>query len=255
MTVFKKVVGIALLMVVLPVGASAQQPGVLVFGRDPATGDNHVVKTTSDGSVVVSGGAGGGGAATTDPDDASIAVSQTNDNANSLSMVYDGSVWRRQTVGTAGTAAAQVSTIQGIASMTPVLVTAQAGTALIGSVVTFPGTLVKGAVTSAMTGTTSTSVVSGTASNYLYITQCTTSNASTTVSTDILLQDGSGGTTLYVLPAPAAAVATTGGGGGAFTFPTPIKVDTSGNALYAANVTTGSSTKISCSGYRSTVSY
>ena len=119
----------------------------------------------------------------------------------------------------------------------------------------FPGTLVSGAITSAMTGTTSTSLVGATASNNLYITQCTTSNGSTTVSTDILLQDGSGGTTLYVLPAPAAATATTGGGGGSFSFPVPLKVPTSGNALFAANVTTGSSTKISCSGFRSTVSY
>lgn len=119
----------------------------------------------------------------------------------------------------------------------------------------FPGTLVSGAVTSAMTSTTSTSVVSGTASNYLYITNCVVSNASTTVSTDIILQDGSGGTTLYNIPAPAAAVATTGGGGASVSFPVPLKVPTSGNALYAANVTTGSSTKISCSGFRSTVSY
>lgn len=217
-------------------------PRSLILGR--TSGEVNVpVLVNSDGTVHVTGGAGGGGGTTTDPDDASIAVAQTNDNVNGLSMVYDGSVWRRQTVGTAGTAAAQVTTVQGVASMTPLLTA------------TFSGTLVKGAVTSAMTGTTSTSVVSGTASNYLYITQCTTSNASLTVSTDILLQDGSGGTTLYVLPAPAAAIATTGGGGGAYTFSTPIKVDTSGNALFAANVTTGSSTKISCSGYRSTVSY
>ena len=116
-------------------------------------------------------------------------------------------------------------------------------------------TLAKGSITTAMTGTTSTSLISATASNYIYVTQCTTSNASTTVSTDIILQDGNAGTTLYNLPAPAAAVATTGGGGGSFTFPHPIKVDTAGNALYAANVTTGSSTKISCSGFKSTVSY
>lgn len=118
-----------------------------------------------------------------------------------------------------------------------------------------PGGLASGAITSAMAATTSTSLIGATASNYIYITQCTTSNASTTVSTDILLQDGSGGTTLYVLPAPAASVATTGGGGGAFTFPIPLKVPTAGNALFAQNVTTGSSTKISCSGYKTTVSY
>lgn len=121
-----------------------------------------------------------------------------------------------------------------------------------------PGTLASGAITTAMTGTTSTVFGGGlaaTASNYIYVTSCVTSNGSLTVSTDILLQDGSGGTTLAVLPAPAAAIATTGGGGGSFTFPIPIKVTTSGNALYAANVTTGSSTKISCAGYKSTVSY
>lgn len=190
----------------------------------------------------------------TDTDDGTLAGGQSSVAAVlGLGYVWNGSNWVRPPTdnGASGTSTPRVT----IASNSTGALGLNAGTNLIGSVVTFPGTLVKGAVTSAMTGTTSTSVVSGTASNYLYITQCVTSNASTTVSTDILLQDGSGGTTLYVLPAPAASVATTGGGGGAFSFPTPIKVDTSGNALFAANVTTGSSTKISCSGYRSTVSY
>jgi hypothetical protein len=44
-----------------------------------------------------SGGGSAGGANTTDADDASIAAAQTNDNANSLNMAYDGSVWRRLT--------------------------------------------------------------------------------------------------------------------------------------------------------------
>ncbi len=117
------------------------------------------------------------------------------------------------------------------------------------------GTLASGAVTTAMTGTTSTSVIGATASNYIYVTQCTVSNASLTVSTDIILQDGSGGTTLYNIPAPAATVATTGGAGAVVSFPVPLKVTTVGNALFAANVTTGSSTKIACSGFKSTVSY
>jgi len=114
------------------------------------------------------------------------------------------------------------------------------------------GLLVKGAVTSAMTGTTSTSVIAGVSSNFLYITACTVSNGSLTVSTDINLQDGSGGTTIYVLPAPAGQTATTGAAGGAYVFPTPLYVPTAGNGLFAANVTTGSSTKISCVGYKST---
>lgn len=62
-------------------------------------------------------------AATSDPDDASIAAGQTNSNSNALNNVYDGTVWRRLTIGTAGTASAQVLTIQGVASMTPVLTT------------------------------------------------------------------------------------------------------------------------------------
>lgn len=146
-----------------------------------------------------------------------------------------------------------IGTINIAASQTVGLV---AGTALVGSVVPYAGgTLVSGTITSAMTGTTSTSLVSGTASNYLYITSCTASNGDTDTSTDILLQDGNGGTTLWVIPAPAAAVISTGGGGAHITFPVPLKVPTSGNSLYAANVTTGASTKISCNGYKSTVSY
>ena len=125
----------------------------------------------------------------------------------------------------------------------------------VGAIPPAAGTLAAGAITSAMTSTTSTSLISATASNYIYITNCVVSNGSTTVSTDIVLQDGSGGTTFYNLPAPAAAVATTGGGGGTYSFPTPLKVPTVATALYVANVTTGASTKVSCSGFKSTVSY
>lgn len=119
--------------------------------------------------------------------------------------------------------------------------------------------LTSGGITVAMTATTSTAVGAlgtGTASQYEYISSCTVSNGSTTVSTDIALQDGSGGTTIWIFPAGAASVATTGGGGATHSFGDhPLKVPTSGNGLYAANVTTGSSTKIFCNGFKSTVSY
>lgn len=59
-----------------------------------------------------------------DADDASIANGQTAAVSLALNMAYDGSVWRRLTFGTAGTASAQVLTVQGVASMTPLLVTA-----------------------------------------------------------------------------------------------------------------------------------
>lgn len=124
-------------------------------------------------------------------------------------------------------------------------------------VVTAYGTLQSGAVTSAMTSTTSTSVIAGVASNYLYIRWCVTSNSSISVSTDMNLQDGSGGTTIAVLLAPQGSPTGTGTGtnGGTYVFPEPLKVPTLGNGLFVANVTTGSSTKITCGGFSSTVSY
>lgn len=123
-----------------------------------SSGTATIYADTSNGGPAVVGGAGGGGsfdgllldaaggdpitdttndalrvncavgcsAATSDADDASIAVGQTNSNSNALNQVYDGSVWRRLTIGTAGTASAQVLTVQGIAAMTPLLVTASA---------------------------------------------------------------------------------------------------------------------------------
>lgn len=108
-----------------------------------------------------------------------------------------------------------------------------------------PENFVSGAITSAMTGTTSTSLVAAPASGLRnYITQCTASNSHATVGTDIILQDGSGGTTLYTIPAAPAY------GGATLTFPTPLRQPTTATALFVANVTTGSNTKISCSGYK-----
>jgi len=64
---------------------------------------------------------------------------------------------------------------------------------------------VSGTITTAMTGTTSTLLIAAPAAGLRnYITQITVSNAHATVGTDIVIQDGSGGTTLYVIPAVAA---------------------------------------------------
>lgn len=57
----------------------------------------------------------------TDTDDGTIAGSQVPSLVIPLNYVFDGTNWVRETRGTAGTAAAQVLTIQGVASMTPVL--------------------------------------------------------------------------------------------------------------------------------------
>lgn len=124
-----------------------------------------------------------------------------------------------------------------------------------GVVVSYEG-LTSGGITVAMTATTSMQVIAATPGQNIYLSSCTVSNASTTVSTDIILQDGSGGTTIWNFPAPAASTATTGGGGSTHSFGEhPLKVPTQGNPLFAANVTTGSSTKIFCNGFKSANSY
>jgi hypothetical protein len=108
-----------------------------------------------------------------------------------------------------------------------------------------PENFVSGAITSAMTGTTSTSLISAPASGLRnYITQITVSNSHATVGTDIAIQDGNGGTTLYTIPAAAVY------GGATLTFPVPLRQPTTATAIYCANVTTGASTKVSASGYK-----
>jgi hypothetical protein len=108
-----------------------------------------------------------------------------------------------------------------------------------------PENFVSGVISTAMTGTTTTSLIAAPAAGLRnYITQITVSNSHATVGTDILIQDGSGGTTLYVIPAAAVY------GGATLTFPTPLRQPTTATAIYAANVTTGSSIKISASGYK-----
>lgn len=108
-----------------------------------------------------------------------------------------------------------------------------------------PENFVSGAITSAMTGTTSTSLLAAPASGLRnYITQITVSNSHATVGTDIIIQDGNGGTTLYTIPAAAVY------GGAVLTFPTPLRQPTTATAIFCANVTTGASTKVSASGYK-----
>lgn len=108
-----------------------------------------------------------------------------------------------------------------------------------------PENFVSGAITSAMTGTTSTSLIAAPASGLRnYITQITVSNSHATVGTDVIIQDGFGGTTLYTIPAAAVY------GGAVITFPTPLRQPTTATAIFCANVTTGASTKVSASGYK-----
>lgn len=108
-----------------------------------------------------------------------------------------------------------------------------------------PENFVSGAITSAMTGTTSTSLVAAPASGLRnYITTIIVSNAHATVSTDVIIQDGSGGTTLLTIPAAAVY------GGAVINLPVPLRQPTTATAIYCANVTTGASTKVSAVGYK-----
>lgn len=108
-----------------------------------------------------------------------------------------------------------------------------------------PENFVSGAITTAMTGTTSTSLVAAPGAGLRnYITTIIVSNSHATVGTDVVIQDGSGGTTLLTIPAAAVY------GGAVIQLPTPLRQPTTNTALYCANVTTGASTKVSAVGYK-----
>lgn len=100
-------------------------------------------------------------------------------------------------------------------------------------------------VTSAMTGTTSTSLISAPSAGLRnYITQIIVTNSHASVGTFVLIQDGNAGTTIYEGYAAAA------GGGFSISFPVPLRQPTTATALYVQNVTTGANTIASASGYK-----
>lgn len=118
-----------------------------------------------------------------------------------------------------------------------------------GKIVTQPyalrANLVSG-LTAAMTGTTSTAVTgigAPGASLFNYITSLTCGNSHATVGTFVELQDGSGGTTFYTVPAAPAY------GGASPTFPAPLKQPTANTALFVKDTTTGANVICSASGY------
>ena len=135
--------------------------------------------------------------------------------------------------GTAGSPAGGVSTVQGQAGMTPL------------QSFPLPATTVSG-LTTAMTGTTSTAVtgIGAVASKNNYITQLVVGNSHATVGTFVELQDGSGGTTFFTVPAAAVY------GGATIAFPTPLKQPTANTALYCKNTTTGANVIVSASGFQ-----
>lgn len=101
--------------------------------------------------------------------------------------------------------------------------------------------------TSAMTGTTSTSLIQAPAAglrNYAWVS-CVNSHA--TVGTFVSIQDGSGGTILGTLAAAAVY------GGQTMPAPIPIRQPTTATALFVANVTTGANVICTATGYTSTL--
>lgn len=104
-----------------------------------------------------------------------------------------------------------------------------------------PENFVSGRATA--TDTTSTSLLAAPASGLRnYITQITVWNASA-VSTYIKIQDGSGGTELYDIPAPA-------GGGATLSLPTPLRQPTTATAIFFAANASANAVFVSASGYK-----
>jgi hypothetical protein len=193
-----------------------------------AANSERIIGLESDGSVPVTIVSGGGTGGTASSFGAAFPATGTAAGAEAISSEQ-----------AAATAGRMVPLVADLASKLIVLPYAN------------PENFVSGTITSAMTGTTTTSLLAAPAAGLRnYITQITVSNGSTTVPTDILIQDGSGGTTLYVIPAPAGVGTGTGAAGASITFPTPLRQPTTGTAIFVANVTTSSSTKVSASGYK-----
>lgn len=134
---------------------------------------------------------------------------------------------------------------QTLASDDPAVVALQAMQSATGPVLApSAATLVKGAITSAMTGTTSTSLLAAPSSGlFNYVTTIIVSNAHASVGTNVLLQDGNGGNTMMTIPAAPNY------GGSSINLPVPLKQTTAATALYVANETTGASTKVTVVGY------
>lgn len=124
--------------------------------------------------------------------------------------------------GTAGTPSANVVTIQGATSMTPLLDTPSTATFVTG--------------TASATGTSTTSLVGAVTSQHIYATAVSCSNSGATAAT-VVFQDGSGGTTLWEIYVPAGGGNNLGGG-------RPLFRTTAGNALFFASG--GSTTTMFC---------
>lgn len=100
----------------------------------------------------------------------------------------------------------------------------------------------KGA-TAAMTGTAATQIIAAVASKVIYVNFLKCNNSSASVPTLVQITDGSGGTVLKTL------ACNDNFNGEVNTASTPLTWTTSGNGLYAQDVTTGASVIVEASGW------
>ncbi len=103
-------------------GSAAPTTNVDAIGVNVSSVIREVTGTNTSGSIFAidvncASGCSGGLA---DTDDGTIAGAQVTGLQLGLQYVWDGSNWKRQTIGTAGSGSAQITTIQGNASGTPV---------------------------------------------------------------------------------------------------------------------------------------
>lgn len=99
-----------------------------------------------------------------------------------------------------------------------------------------------------VTDTTSTALTnfSAVASTHNYVSAITVHNAHATTNGYVKLQDGSGGTTIWVLPAPAT-------GGTTHNFDPPLRQPTANTALYFASSASITTIYVSVTGFQSKV--
>lgn len=106
---------------------------------------------------------------------------------------------------------------------------------------------IKQGATSDITNTTATTIIAGTASNYLYVTSILVTNSHATVSTFVNITEETSGTVL------ASGYALAAGGGFSLTFPSPMRLPTIAKAIQATCVTTGANVRASAVGFIATI--
>lgn len=123
--------------------------------------------------------------------------------------------------------------------------TADLVTDTVGKLITLPYAIPENflsGVTAGITGTSNTSVIAAQGAGVrIYVTQLLVTNAHNTVNTVVEIKDNT--TVIY------RGFAAKGGGGFSLTFPVPLRL-AANVALQAANITTGSETYVSASGYK-----